>query len=250
MNTIPFSQRSLAAAGLVLALVALGVEALGGCGSCRRGTSETLVVAVAGTLAYTALLTVALLNRESFFHIGVFVAAAVHTVLVVWMIVKQEACPVCIGAAVAALANAAVALRHGAPLSLVDRVYVPAVLAASGLVFAAIIAEERVAGHSEAKARHAVREAAVAAPAGRLAILVYENDHCPYCLEFRERYEPALNREFGEGVEIRYFNAEGVAWVRRTPTIVVESGPVYEGLPVELATLTRAVSDARARRGR
>ncbi len=250
MNTIPFSQRSLAAAGLVLALLALWVEAIGGCGGCRRGTSETLVVAGAGTLAYTVLLTVAMLNREALFHIGVFVAAAVHTVLVVWMIVKHEACPVCIGAAVAALANAGFALRHGAPLALVDRVYVPAVLAASGLVFAAIIAEERVAGHSEAKARHAVREATVAAPSGRLAILVYENDHCPYCREFREQYEPALNREFGGDVEIRYFNAESVAWVRRTPTIVVENGPVYEGLPVELAVLSRAVSEARARRGR
>ena len=74
-----------------------------------------------------------------------------------------------------------------------------------------------------------------------LKVDVFEMDHCPYCRDFRDFYLPRLEKDFGHRVKVSFHDAQTASWVERTPTIAIQGGVVFEGLPREYDHLYQAI---------
>ncbi len=243
------AQVLLALLGLILAAVALVAESVGGCRACGPGDGTRLAIAIGGTAGYLGLAAVGLGGFGAAFHAGVIAAAAVHTALATWMATVGTLCPLCVAIALAAFGNAALGLALGhTPAMLLERIYVPTLLVTSGLVFVAIAKDGTALAERHAAAQVALSEPHRGRPAtgATIRVLVYENDHCGHCRDFRDAYAPQLAKEFESRVAVEYRDAATAPWVRRTPTIAVEGGPVFEGLPIRYEDLRGAVEAALA----
>ncbi len=242
------AQVALAVVGLLLAIASLASETMGICGSCGDGNGIHIGIGAAGTLGYLGLAIAALAGFESLFQIGVLAVAAVHTALATWMVTIGGLCPICIAAALAAFANAAVGLATSrTPFALLERTFLPTLLVASGVVFAVVVHEGRDQAERVTSARRDLAATAPPTLASRgsaIRLLVYENDNCGYCQEFRDGYAPLLARDFGSRVAVEFREAVSASWVRRTPTIAIEAGTVFEGLPLRYEDLRSAVEAA------
>lgn len=240
---LPRVSLALAGALLVASVVALAIQETGACGGCQVRDGAWKFVAPAGIAGYAVLLVFGFLSPQHLFPIGAAIAAAVHTVLVVAMLVLGKVCFICVSAAALALALFVILLiRSNARVKIVACVYVPAVLVASGPTAWALAQEETRENERQAfiQAVHGSGSSRDAA----LTIQVFEQDHCSYCRDFRELYLPRLERDFGGRVHVRFLPATATRWVQRTPTIVIEGGPVYEGLPETYSELRVAVERA------
>jgi protein-disulfide isomerase len=241
-------QLGLVVVGLLLSAASLASEFLGFCGSCGAGEAHRAAIAAAGSVGYAALIFARCTGLDACFHSGTVAAAAVHTALLVWMLIVGPVCALCLIAAIAAIGNAVVGHASGAVVSpLLERVYVPVLLVASGVSFA-IIARD---GSDEARRANMARRETASSISGAartadapLRIVIYENAHCGYCQEFRDRYAPSLDADFGSRVKVEYRDSSSSSWVRRTPTIAIEGGALFEGLPVRYEDLQAAVAAA------
>lgn len=83
-------------------------------------------------------------------------------------------------------------------------------------------------------------------------VVVFMQDDCRYCEEFRSRMAPELSREFAGRLDLEYRAARGVPAVRRTPTFLISpasatgSSRVIEGLPT-MDALRTAIRSAGGR---
>jgi hypothetical protein len=235
-----------------LAAAALGTDLLRLCGSCGSGDAVHATIAGIGLAGYLGLLGLLFAKAWTPLFFGVFAAAGIHLALAGLMIARQGFCPICAAAAALALLAPAVLLgQDPGAVRWISRATVPAFLL-SGIV------TWTLAGARDARAialREEARDAAKTLlaetkPEGNplhrsiLELHVFESDHCPYCREFRESYEPRLAKEF-PSLDIVYHDASGVPWVLRTPTLVIGGEVAFEGLPVNYQDLSRAISRAR-----
>jgi len=236
---------ALSAALLVLSIAAAATQYLALCGGCAIHQGPWTLVAPLGVLGYGALTAIGFRGPHRLFTVGAAVAAGIHTVLVLAMLARGRLCLLCGVAAVLAAALFIVTLaRSTARVKMVAFAYLPAVLLASSPA-AWALARERAAEHGREAFIRAVRAPGIE---DCLSIQVFEQDHCGYCRDFREFYLPRLKREFGSRVRVDFHAATETGWVRRTPTIVIEAGPVYEGLPKNYLELRLAVEQALAAR--
>jgi hypothetical protein len=239
------AQFALAFVGLALAAISLASDLLDLCRSCGTGDALRLGIGGAGVAGYAALGIAPVMGADALFQSGVLAAAAVHVALATWMVTAGSLCPFCLLAAIAAFANVGIGLAAGrAPLSLLERAFLPVLLVASGVVFALALHDGK-----EAAARHAAVRAESTAPPRSVSpdavrLVVYENDHCGYCREFRDAYAPRLARDFGSRLSVEYRDAGSAPWLRRTPTLAIEGGDVFEGLPARYEDLHAAVAAA------
>lgn len=246
---IPRAHLGLATLQAGIALLALGLDVAEACGSCSRGGRLHLQIAAVGAAAYTLLLVLGLRNAWTAFYLGVYAAAGVHTALGVVMVLGGTLCPPCLAGLVVSLVLAILAIRKGGtPIALAPY----AILPAFALVLGALLPKAAEASRHDAERARRVEELrAAAAPRGPgLRIDVFEMDHCPYCVEFRQRFLPRLRSDFGETLEVAFHDALRTSWVRRTPTLVLADGPVYEGLPHRYEDLREAVAAVARSRNR
>lgn len=256
VRTVPWGHVALAGVQLALSGIAVAVDVAKLCSGCEvRGIwgveNLHLWIALAGSLAYLSLVLLGVFDRAKLFYFGVMSAAGVHTVLAAWIWTQSLACFPCIASAVVAAILAAAALgSRRAPWHLVERAYVPVLLASACFSYLAI-AEAASIEETRERGIEAFRQEIEAGPAGRgtaergrTVVRVFESDECPYCAEFRDAYLPRLRRDFGDAVEVRFADARSTNWVRRTPTIALENGLVFEGLPERYGDLQGAVSQA------
>jgi len=232
------------------ALLSAGILGLGlvdSCGSCSKSTNLHPWIAGTGLVGYLVLLFLGWTGARRAFAVGVSGAAGIHAALVLWMFEKSSFCPPCLlGAAIAAILTVLCLRTRIGTLTHVERVSFPALLLAAGAAFGLSAFED---------SQKAVRKPAVVSerPAPRVGepieVIVYEMDHCPYCRDFRDFYWPRLERDFGERIAIRFLPADSAAWVRRSPTIAIEGGSVFEGLPLRYDDLRKAVAESLASRG-
>lgn len=244
-RNVPALQLVLAGVLALLALLALGLDLAGACGSCARGTDFHALIAAMGSVGYLALLGFGLWGRSYLFHRGVFAAGGIHLALLLWMAQRGSFCALCVTTAAVAFVLVGVCLRAAeAPTAFLGRVFVPASLAAGALAAWAQAAEEsRLLEKSRAL---------LGAKAGpplhdplsekKASLVVYEIDHCGYCRDFRSFYLPRLRKEFGSRLEVRFLAAESTSWVNRTPTFVLEGKLAFEGLPLRYEDLRVAVA--------
>jgi hypothetical protein len=236
---------ALSIALLLVSIGAVALQHLGLCGACPIGRGPWTFVAPLGVLGYGVLTAVGCFGPRSLFPGGAAVAAGVHTVLVVAMLTGGQVCPLCVVAATLAVGLFLVMLgRSTSRAKMVACVYLPAVILAS-VPAAWALAHERTA---ESAREDFVRTLRGPGVQDRLTIQVFEQDHCGYCRDFREFYLPRLEREFSNRVQVRFLPATATTWVRRTPTIVIEGGSLYEGLPENYLALRLAVEHALALR--
>lgn len=236
MNRFPVL---FAGALFLTSVIALVLQQIGACGSCAIHQGPWTFVAPAGVIGYAVLVAIGFLSPQHLFPIGAMIAAALHTVLIAAMAVTGKFCPICIVAAALALALLVVTLvQNPLRVKLLAWVYVPTLLVASAPALWALGHEDVLKGERDAFVRGLQNRDSV------LTIQVFEQDHCSYCRDFREVYLPRLNRDFGDRVRVRFLEATSTTWVRRTPTIVIEAGPIYEGLPENYTDLKTAVDQA------
>jgi hypothetical protein len=236
---------AISAALLVLSVGAVALQHLALCGGCAINQGSWTLVAPLGVLGYGALTAIGCRGPGRLFTVGAAVAAGIHTVLVLAMLARGRLCLPCGVAAVLATALFVVTLaRSGARGKTVAFAYLPAVILASGPATWAL-ARERAAERGREAFIRAVRAPGVE---DCLSIQVFEQDNCGYCRDFREFFLPRLEREFGNQIRVNFHAATETGWVRRTPTIVIEAGPVYEGLPKNYLELRLAVEEALAAR--
>jgi hypothetical protein len=230
-----------------MAALALVLDLARACGSCDRGGRLHLWISAAGVVAYASLLVVGLRNLRNAFYGGVFAAAGVHTALGVVMILSGTLCPPCVASLVLALVLAGLALgADGVPLGIAPWTFVAAAVLALASVLPAT-AKDSARRRDQGGSLEALRASAPRDGSG-LRIDVFEMDHCPYCVEFRKRFLPRLRSDFGEALEVAFHDALGTSWVRRTPTLVLADGPVYEGLPHRYEDLRDSLAALLARR--
>lgn len=233
---------AISAALFVISAGTTALERLAPCAACATHQGPWASVAPLGAAGYAALTAIGVLGRPRLFATGTAVAAGIHTALILAMLARGRFCTPCaLAAAMAGALFATTLARSRTPGRMFAFAYLPAVLLASGPVAWALAREQASARERE----HFVR----APRAGSsLSIAVFEQDHCGYCRDFRDLYLPRLEREFGSRIRVDFHAAASTAWVRRTPTIVIEGGPVYEGLPPHYLELRRAVEEALAAR--
>lgn len=234
-----------------LAAAALGTDLLRLCGSCGAGFGIHAGIAGIGLLGYLSLLVLLRLKAWMPVYAGVFAAAGVHLALGALMIAQGSFCPICALSAILSLAGPSVLLR-------LDREAVrwtlwstaPACILSGLVTWTAFGTLDARAEAARAQAREAARLLLEGGPEARQApspqvpeLHVFQHEHCPYCREFREDVAPRLRREFPH-LEIVYHPADGVPWVRRTPTFVLGGEVLFEGLPVDSRDLARSISRA------
>jgi len=237
---------------LTVALLAISVSAgvvqhlAASCGGCMVQKGPWTLVAPLGVLGYGALAALGWWGCRRLFALGAAVAAGVHTALVAAMMARGRICPLCVAAAVLAVALFVVVVlaRSGGRLKMVACAYLPSVILSSGPISWAL-AQERAADRERESFARALQGPG---PQDRITIQVFEQDHCGYCRDFREFTLPRLEEEFRDRIQVRFLPALAAAWVRRTPTIAIEGGPVYEGLPQDYADFRAAVERAIAAR--
>lgn len=250
---LPAPVRAATLIQLAVAIAVFAVEVLDICVGCETGGLRLrLVIALVGVVGYGLIALAANFGRVGILYAGLAIAAGVHVALVGWMVAEGELCLTCSAAAAGLVVLVIVALvwrslPWRAVFRLVHVAFVPAALLAGIFAWGAARADaDRKSERDIQIARGYVfspRPAMASGDAPPLRIAVYESEHCPYCLEFREDYLPRLNREFKGQVEVRFLEARSASWVRRTPTILVEGGPVWEGLPVRYSDLRDVVAE-------
>lgn len=232
---------ALSAALLVLSIAAAALQHFALCGGCAIHHGPWTLVAPLGLLGYGALTAIGFWGFRRMFRVGTAVAAGVHTVLGFAMLARGRLCLLCgVAAVLAALLFVVTLARSTARVKMVAFAYLPAVILSSGPATWAL-ARERAAEDGREAFIRAVRVPGVE---HGLSIQVFEQDHCGYCRDFREFYLPRLKGEFGSRIRVDFHAATATGWVRRTPTIVIEAGPVYEGLPRNYPELRFAVEQA------
>lgn len=235
---IPRIAVAFSAALMILSIAAVVLQATGDCGSCAVRNGPWYLIAPLGALGYAALTVAGLLRSCRVFSTGSAMAAAMHTVLVAAMVLQERFCALCAIAAALAIAMLLIVLgQEERPGTLLLRIYLPVLLVAAGPTGWALSNERALATDRQAFARAIHRTDPV-------AIQVFEQDQCGYCRDFRAFYLPQLDREFRDQVRVLFLPATAASWVRRTPTIVIEGGPIFEGLPVNYAELRSAVAGA------
>lgn len=236
---------ALSAALLVVSIVAAVLQHLDACGACATHQGPWALVALMGGISYAVLTAVGCLGWSRLFRLGAAAAAAVHTALVAAMVARGQFCLLCgVAAGLAAGLFLVTLVRSTSRMKFLAGVYLPALILASGPT-AWALARERAAEHGR---QSFIRDLQGAIRQDRLTIQVFEQDHCGYCRDFREFHLPKLEREFHDRIHVQFHVATATGWVRRTPTIVVEGGPVYEGLPENYQELRSAVEQALAAR--
>ena len=236
---------ALSAALLVVSIGAALLQHLDACGACATHQGPWALVAPLGGVGYAVLTAVGCLGWFRLFRLGAATAAAVHTALVAAMLARGQFCLVCgVAAGIASGLFLVTLVRSTSRVKFVAGVYLPLLILASGPT-AWALARERAAEHGR---QDFIRAIQGPTRQDRLTIQVFEQDHCGYCRDFREFHLPKLEREFHDQIHVRFHAATATGWVRRTPTIVVEGGPVYEGLPENYQELRSAVEQALAAR--
>ncbi|MBI2901132.1 MAG: vitamin K epoxide reductase family protein [Planctomycetes bacterium] len=240
---------ALSVALLLVSIVAVAIQHLQLCGGCALRQGLFSAVAPGGVFGYGALAVIGWLGPWRLFPWGAAFAAAVHTVLVAAMVMHGHLCIVCVVAATLALALFVVMIvRSNSRLKLIAFAYVPAAILAAGPTSWALAHDEAMKKERDAFIR-AIRDSHFTEGAADvLTIQVFEQDHCGYCRDFRELYLPRLEREFGPRIRVRFLSATATTWVRHTPTIVIETGLVYEGLPRDYSEIRSAIEAALAAR--
>lgn len=224
-----------------VSLAAFALQLLAVCGACTMRQGPWMLVAPLGVIGYGVLTTLGGLGRHRLFRIGAAVAAGVHTVLLAAMLAGERMCALCVVAAtLAAALFFAVLVRSTSRLRMIAGAYLPAVVLASGSAAWALAQDRDAERRREAFVRR-IRD--IQAREG-LTLQVFEQDHCGYCRDFREFYLPRLERDFRHELRVRFLAADASGWVRRTPTLVVEGGPIFEGLPRDYQELRSAVEEA------
>ncbi|MBI4566485.1 MAG: hypothetical protein HY716_17540 [Planctomycetes bacterium] len=181
-----------------------------GCAAC----GERSTLAAAGTAAYAVLLAATLWQgNHPLVRVALLASSGFHLGLVSVMAGRGAVCGLCIACAACCFTATAVALWG-------DRArwgLVPAVMPwTAGLALALPQPEFPPLEPSE-----------------RLRITVYEQADCPYCDLLKHRVMPEAMRGLS-AVEVAYTPADGVAFVSRTPTLVITRGSarrILEGLP-------------------
>ncbi len=210
--------------GAVLSLSAWLLD----CRACDRGFS----IAAVGAAGYLALTAIALWrgpNRLVF--AGTFFAFGVHALLVLRM-AQTAWCWVCAAAAVNALGLAVLAVA-------IDRTNLK--VAGWSLPWSAVILIA-LPGAAEPVSRRVRAEG----PVDGVRVVILERDHCPYCVELRERLVPRLREEFGARVTVSFRSADDFPGVTKTPTVIISrprDARVIEGLP-PYERLRAAVAEA------
>jgi hypothetical protein len=216
-------------------VVALGAQAgtaavaaaMPSCAACRL---PGIPWAILGALSYAGLLALSLWRGPSRTVNAACVAAAgVHAGLVARMAVSGPWCGVCLSLAAGSLILAGLAVALDRRLLLRAGALAP---------WAALVAWTL----SAPPPIHP------AAGGDAVRVVVFMQDDCRYCEEFRSRMAPDLSREFGGRLDLEYRAAKDVPGVRRTPTFLISpastagSSRVIEGLPTmdALRTAIRA----------
>jgi len=238
---------ALSVALFAMSVGAMAVQRLALCGACALSHGPWAIVAPLGAASYGVLFFVGLLGRKGLFSVGTALAAGTHTALVGAMLARGQLCLLCvIAAALAGGLFLVTLLRAASRTRMIACAYLPAVLLVSGPTAWALAQERAVESDRDAFVRAIQRHDLQ----DRLTIQVFEQDHCGYCRDLRDFYLPRLEREFSNRIEVRFLQATDTVWVRRTPTIVVEGGTIYEGLPESYIVLRSAVNAALAARER
>lgn len=234
---------AVSAALFLISVCALVVQELGWCGTCSADVTHDRAIGLAGCVGYALLTIIGVLGYVRTFAFGAAVAAGVHTVLFGKLLESGSLCAICLLAALtAALLVMVVLAQAKRSRKLVAWGYLPTVLVAT------LAATAFAAKAEAAKLQFAQFLAATRADGAPLTVRVFEQAHCPYCQDFRDYYLPRLQQEFGDRLQVSFLPATAAAWVRRTPTIAVEAGEIFEGLPANYSDLRAAVSQALAAR--
>lgn len=245
-GSIPRLHRVLAGLQMVLAITSVVLDLSGACGACEKSGGPRLEIALGGSAAYLGLFLLGWWEWRKAFYTGVFLAAGVHTALGAILILNRAACVPCLLSAVVAIAFAAHALLGGPVPVKRAKVAWPAAFLVTLAVLAPGLASARAHHHEEDRreAMRAPRGEADRASRPGIRLEVYEMARCPYCREFRETFLPRLAREFGDRVEVSFHDAARVPWIERAPTLVIEGGPVFDGLPLRYEHLRDALGEA------
>jgi hypothetical protein len=246
---VPRLHVGLAGLQFALALLALGLGLTRACGSCSRGGDVHLMVAGVGSAAYLALVFLGVQGHARLFSTGVFLAGGVHMALGISMVLGAIFCPTCAASlGVALLLMVLVQKSLPEDLRLLGRAFLPALLVTgAGMLGPWAKEESRGVERSRVTRVRSAEPPALtrAASLGPVHVTVYEKTDCGYCRDFREFYSPRLEQDFGPAVEITFLPAERASWVERTPTIAIEGGNVFEGLPRTYEDLHDAVAQTR-----
>jgi len=222
----------LLGAQAALSVTAIVVERLRDCAACAGPGPDP---AVLGAVGYGALLAAGLIGGLTpALYSGILFAGGVHAGLVAQMLANQRLCAVCLAAAGLSVALVAVSIACDR-----DNLGRLAVLAPGAALVAAL-------GLSQGPPASAAVE-----PGGCVGILIYTQPECPYCERLRSDIMPEIEKEFGTRIRVEYRRAEDLPSVRRTPTLILESGRsgsrprIIEGLPT-LERLRGAIRDLEA----
>lgn len=201
---------------IAAAVVQLGLSvaaALLSCEGCRKGPNLGWL----GAGYYVTVTAAALLPNASLYSLLARFAFALHLALGFLMLRTGSWCGLC----AAALAGAVHLLIVAAKADERTLFRFAFELAPLSLVAAAVVAP---LGAS----------APPPGPTEQLTVTVYELPLCPYCRTLRTEILPAIVREFGDKLRVRFESAEAADFVSVAPTLVL-SGPrgsrVLQGLP-------------------
>ena len=242
---VPHLLLGLAGLQCGLALVALVLDLVEGCGACARITDTHTLIAAAGVVAYLALLILGLAGRMTAFTRGIYVALGIHAALMLWMFLGEGLCGLCVVSAVVALIFTFLAADERRSL------FLEMVCVTGGFILGMGIASVAVSQEAERKTEEArtiekLHQDRPFAPdleskSAPIRITVFEMEACGFCQEFRDFFSPRIERDFGSRVEISYRAARETTWVRWTPTIVVEGQDPIQGLPRSYGDLSLAI---------
>jgi chitodextrinase len=214
----------------LLALVALILDFLKTCSACGDSLNIHTTIAASGAFSYALLLFLGWRGHARFFYSGLVLASGIHAGLIASMVAGSNFCPIC------AFAGGVSLLLLGQALS--TRVF-PLRVGALLFILAGSLA---VSGYTElqnieskrSKERMArlrkVEQPLLTAAEKIIAVTVYEREGCHHCRHFRETYLPKLQADFGKEIKITFIPAKLAPEIKLTPTVVIEGGPVFEGV--------------------
>jgi len=209
----------------------------GGAGEGLLGRGRTL--AIMGTLYYMVLLGASLLAGPCLpVFAGIQVAAGIHGVLLVVLWQRGQACPLCIGTALSAIA-ALISSILLEPRNAWRGAYV---LPSTSFLFQSWILIGGGGGvtlppAAQAEVRN-IAEQEVSASAslpGRARMVAFVRADCGYCRILEEEVVPALKRDFGDRLAFEPRSAEAMPGMP-TPTLILSGQAgrrVFPGLPPE-----------------
>ena len=226
-----------------LALLGSALSAVLGpsCGKCG-GAGEGLLgggrtLAIMGTLYYMVLLGASLLAGPCLpVFAGIQVAAGIHGVLLVVLWQRGQACPLCIGTALSAIA-ALISSILLEPRNAWRGAYVlpgAAFLFQSWLILGSGVGVT-LPPSAQAEIQRTVAEEARSplSPSGQARMVAFVRADCGYCRILEEDVVPALKRDFGDRFAFEPRSAEAMPGMP-TPTLVLSGKAgrrVFPGLP-------------------